>query len=196
MRINWSRIVPLIKLSSFPLITVMIGFYLIPSIILGNGEALEPTQAGVWGAFLSVITNKMFYTVIASWFVAQGSKVVIFVIKNRRMDFRLFVGTGGMPSSHVAFVTSIAAVIGFETGWTSPTFMMMLGLSVIIITDAVGMRRAAGRTAAALNRIVDDIYKTGEVKEERLKELLGHTPVEAIVGGIIGVSTAIITYAR
>jgi len=196
MRIDRRKIPPIIKRTSIPIISAGIGLCLIPSIVLGSGVALMNGQGGFWGTLLSIITNKMFYTAITSWFVAQGAKVVIFVIKNRRMDFRLFVGTGGMPSSHVAFVTSIAFIMGFEAGWTSPTFMLTLGLSIIIITDAVGVRRAAGRTAAALNRLVDDLYQTGEVKEERLKELLGHTPVEAIVGGIIGVGTTIAFYVR
>ena len=195
MKSNRKRMSWVIKIILLPIILIVIGLYLAPSALMGDeGPGAEAKRS--WGTLLSVITNRMVYTAVTSWLVAQGTKIIIFVIKNRRMDFRLFVGTGGMPSSHVAFVTSLAAIMGFETGWTSPTFILMLGLSFIFITDAVGVRRAAGRTAAALNRLVDDLSQTGEIREERLKELLGHTPVEAIVGGIMGVATTMAFYAR
>jgi len=129
-----------------------------------------------------------------AWFIAQGIKVLLYWKRHHKINFRLFVGTGGMPSSHSAFVCSLSTAIGLEAGCTSPVFMLSLGMALIIMSDAAGVRRAAGQQAKILNEIMDDIYKAKPVQQERLKELLGHTPVQVFVGAFIGIAIALLFY--
>ncbi len=139
-----------------------------------------------------VFQNRIFVTVLAAWFIAQSAKVFLGVIAEKRFNFRWFVDTGGMPSSHAATVSALAAAIGLRYGPKSPIFAIVLVFAWIILMDAQGFRRSAGKQAEILNVILDDIYWKKKIKEERLKELLGHTPVEVLVGGIIGILVAFI----
>jgi acid phosphatase family membrane protein YuiD len=131
---------------------------------------------------------------VLGWFVAQGLKVLIYWFRHHKINFRLFVGTGGMPSSHSAFVSSLSAAIGLETGWDSPAFILSLGMAIVIMSDAAGVRRAAGQQAQILNEIMDDLYRSKPVPHARLKELLGHTPVQVFVGAFIGIVVALLMY--
>lgn len=144
--------------------------------------------------FHQIINAKIFYVTTIGWAVAQSLKVLIYYIRQHRIDFRLFVGTGGMPSSHSAFVSTMATSIGFTAGWDSPVFLLALGLAVIIMSDAAGVRRAAGQQAKILNAIMDDLYSSKPVPQKRLKELLGHTPVQVFVGAFLGIGVAILFY--
>ncbi len=137
---------------------------------------------------------KILYVTTLAWFVAQGLKVLIYWIRNHKINFRLFVGTGGMPSSHSAFVCSLATAIGLETGWDSPVFLLSVGMALIIMSDAAGVRRAAGQQAKILNEIVDDLYSSRPVPEKKLKELLGHTPVQVFAGAILGIVVVLVMY--
>ncbi len=130
---------------------------------------------------------KIFYVTSIAWIIAQGIKVLIYYIRNRKINFRLFVGTGGMPSSHSAWVSCLATTIGYETSWDSPVFLLALGMALVIMSDAAGVRRAAGQQAKILNEIMDDFYSSRPFAHQRLKELLGHTPVQVLVGAGIGV---------
>ena len=98
-------------------------------------------------AFYMIITNKIFYITFTSWFVAQLLKVIIHLIRFRKFDFRLFVGTGGMPSSHTSAVTAATVSVGMAAGWNSVIFMVCLMYCVVVISDAVGVRRASGNQA-------------------------------------------------
>ncbi len=135
------------------------------------------------------------YVTTAAWAVAQGLKVAIYYVRHRKFNFRLFVGTGGMPSSHSAFVCSLATAIGIESGWNSPVFLLSVGMALVIMTDAAGVRRAAGQQAKILNEIVDDMYSSKPVPPERLRELLGHTPTQVFVGAFLGIGLAFAYYA-
>ena len=141
-----------------------------------------------------IVDAKIFYVTTIGWAVAQGLKVLIYFIRHHKIDFRLFVGTGGMPSSHSAFVSTMATSIGFTAGWDSPVFLLALGLAVIIMSDAAGVRRAAGQQAKILNGIIDDLYSSKPVPPKRLKELLGHTPVQVFVGALLGIVIAMFFY--
>jgi acid phosphatase family membrane protein YuiD len=134
------------------------------------------------------------YATLAAWTLAQGLKVLIYYLRNRKINFRLFVGTGGMPSSHSAFVSCLAASIGLEAGWGSPVFLLSLGMALVIMSDAAGVRRAAGQQAQILNEMMDDIYRSRPIPHQKLKELLGHTPVQVIVGALLGVGVALLFY--
>ncbi|NLX85710.1 MAG: divergent PAP2 family protein [Clostridiales bacterium] len=127
---------------------------------------------------------------LVSWAVAQGSKVLIEVLSYRKVDLKRFVGSGGMPSSHSAFVMALSTGIGKLEGWESPLFAIAMSFAFVVMYDAAGVRRAAGKQAEILNIIIKDVIEHKVLKEERLKELIGHTPIEVIIGGIIGVITA------
>lgn len=142
--------------------------------------------------FIDVITNKVLLIVFISWFIAQTIKVFLGVIKEKRFNFKWFVGTGGMPSSHVAGVASLAASVGLNMGFNSIIFAVTVVFAVIVMFDAQGVRRATGKQAEILNTIVEDIYLMKRVKEDRLKELIGHTPIEVLVGALLGIFFAVL----
>ncbi len=139
-----------------------------------------------------IYRNKIFMTTISAWLIAQGIKVFIGVIYQRKFDFRWFIGTGGMPSSHAAGASCLAAAMGLEYGFSSPYFALAAAFAIVVMFDAQGVRRATGKQARILNKITEDIYWKGKVPEGRLKELVGHTPVEVIAGFAIGVMIAFI----
>lgn len=145
-------------------------------------------------ALTQIFTSKIFYVTTITWVIAQGMKVLISWIRHHKIDFRLFVGTGGMPSSHSALVSCLATTIGLETGWNSPVFLLALGMALIIMSDAAGVRRAAGQQAKILNEIMDDLYESRPVGQKRLKELLGHTPIQVFVGSFLGIAIAFFLY--
>ncbi|MGE5308753.1 MAG: divergent PAP2 family protein [Deltaproteobacteria bacterium] len=136
--------------------------------------------------------NKIFITTLSAWVIAQTIKVIIGVIRQRRFDFRWFVGTGGMPSSHTAGASCLATAIGLSYGFDSVHFALAASFAIVVMFDAQGVRRASGRQAQILNRIMDDIYWQGKIKEGRLRELIGHTPIEVIAGFVLGVAIAIV----
>jgi uncharacterized protein len=142
--------------------------------------------------FLEIFKNKIFITTLAAWLIAQTIKVTIGVIRQRRFDFRWFVGTGGMPSSHAAGATCLATSIGFEYGFNSVYFALAASFAIVVMFDAQGVRHATGKQARILNKILEDIYWQGKIQENRLRELVGHTPVEVIVGFLLGVIIAIL----
>ena len=140
------------------------------------------------------LRNKIFWVAGLACVIAQTIKVIIGIVSEKRFNFRWFIGTGGMPSAHAAFVSALAALIGFSFGFDSPIFALTLVFSLIIVFDAQGVRRSTGRQAEILNKMLDDIYWRKKLDNERLKELIGHTPIEVIAGIIIGVLTSIVYY--
>ncbi len=143
------------------------------------------------GTILSeLVHNQVLRVSLIAWLIAQGLKGIQSIIKERRLNFRRFVGAGGMPSSHSAFVTSLATSIGLTEGWETTTTALAVVFAFIVMYDASGVRRAAGKQAQVLNKIVDEFYLEGHVREDRLKELLGHTPVEVIAGALLGIVMA------
>ena len=137
---------------------------------------------------------KIVYVTTVAWVIAQGIKVLIYWFRHHKINFRLFVGSGGMPSSHSALVSCLATTIGLETSWDSPVFLLAVGMALIIMTDAAGVRRAAGQQAKILNEIVDDYYSSKPFAQKRLKELLGHTPVQVVMGALLGIGIALLLY--
>ena len=123
--------------------------------------------------------------------IAQTLKVIFYYVKNKKINFKIFTTTGGMPSSHSAGVIALATSVGIVEGVTSVEFAISLGFALIIMQDAAGLRRAAGKTAATLNRVVQEFVEHHETKPyEVLKELLGHTPFEVFCGAALGVFVA------
>lgn len=120
--------------------------------------------------------------------VAQIVKCFLHLIIKRNLDLRLFTTTGGMPSSHSAGVVGLSTAVGLIKGFSSIEFAIAIGYAFIVMYDAAGIRRAAGKQAACLNKIIIDLYKQ-DLQEAggKLKELLGHTPLQVFVGAIFGV---------
>lgn len=145
-------------------------------------------------SFWNFCSESVLVTAILSWFVAQVLKVIFVIIKDKRIDFSRFVGSGGMPSSHSAFVVSMAVGVGLVEGISSTVFSVSVVLALVVMYDAAGVRRAAGQQAKILNRIVETWGKEDFAKtEKKLKELLGHTPVEVFAGALLG---AVIAFLR
>lgn len=144
---------------------------------------------------LQFINNRVFFTAVISWFTAQVIKIVITLIKDNRFDFTRIFGSGGMPSSHAAFTVSLAFAIGFTMSFSSVEFALAMAFAFVVMYDATGVRRSAGEQAAILNRIVEQLGKehisdTGK----KLKELLGHTPVQVFAGAFLGFIIAFIRH--
>jgi uncharacterized protein len=143
---------------------------------------------------IEILRNKIFMTTLCAWVIAQTIKVIMGIIHERRFDFRWFVGTGGMPSSHAAGASCLATAVGMGYGFASVYFALGASFALVVMFDAQGVRRATGRQARILNKITEDIYWQGKINEHRLRELVGHTPIEVIVGFLLGVSIAIIAF--
>ena len=127
-------------------------------------------------------------TGISAVIIAQILKFFVHLIWKRKVDLRLFTTTGGMPSSHAAGVMGLSTTVGLICGFSSIEFAMAFGYALVVMYDTAGVRRAAGKQAACLNRIIMDIYKQ-ELKEAggKLKELLGHTPLQVLAGAAFGI---------
>lgn len=140
--------------------------------------------------FSEIFSNKVLGISIFACFLAQFIK--IFTGKERRIDLARIFTSGGMPSSHSSFVTSLSTLVGLERGFNSTDFAIVLVFALIIMYDASGVRRAVGKQAAILNQIVDDVHHGKHIEQEKLKELIGHTPVEVWMGAILGIVVALI----
>lgn len=142
--------------------------------------------------FMGFIQNKYIYIPILLWFFIQLFKVICDLVTTKKFNFKRIMGAGGMPSSHSAIVTSLATMIGKYEGVDTPIFALSLIMAFIVMYDACGVRRAAGKQAALLNKIIDTPGLTGVQVSERLVEVLGHTPVQVFIGALIGVVVGII----
>ena len=130
-----------------------------------------------------------------SAFFAQLIKFILFTCQTRRINFKIFTTTGGMPSAHSAGVMGLSTMVGILQGYDSYLFAACIGFSLIIMYDAAGLRRAAGKTAACLNRMMDDFYHHDlQNVGGKLKELLGHTPLEVFVGAVFGIIFAYVLH--
>jgi acid phosphatase family membrane protein YuiD len=140
----------------------------------------------------NVFQNSVLIIAVFACLLAQGLKLIIEGITQGKVTFRTLVETGGMPSAHSALVTALAAGVGQTSGWETPEFAIAVLFAVIVMYDATGVRQAAGKQARILNQIVDEFFKDAEFNEERLKELLGHTPVQVIAGCLLGIAVSCI----
>lgn len=139
-----------------------------------------------------ILGNKIFDVVVVAWFFAQFYKVIESLVKEHRLNFKRMWETGGMPSSHSATVASLATAVGIQQGVKTPLFAVVVVLAVIVMHDAAGVRRAAGKQAGVLNRLSESLNGLFEnrFQAENLRELLGHSPVEVLVGAGLGVAVA------
>ena len=138
------------------------------------------------------INNKYLYVPLIVWFCIQLFKVIYDLITTKKLNFKRIMGAGGMPSSHSAVVTSLATLIGKYQGVDTPIFAMSVVFAMVVMYDAAGVRRAAGKQARLLNKIVETPGLSGVQVQEKLVEVLGHTPLQVIVGAFIGIVVGIL----
>jgi acid phosphatase family membrane protein YuiD len=131
---------------------------------------------------------------LLAWAIAQAAKVILTSVRQHRLNLRVLAETGGMPSSHAAIVMGMTTAVGKHAGVSSAAFAIALIFSFVVMYDAAGLRRAAGRQAAVLNRLVEDLVHMRGVQEPVLRELLGHTPVEVIVGALLGIGVGLLPW--
>jgi len=149
----------------------------------------------VWENFLKqIVHNKVLIVTLSVWAVAQCVKVLRGALREKRFDFRWFIGTGGMPSSHAAGATALAVTCGLEYGFDSAAFALAVVFAMVTMFDAQGVRRATGQQAGILNKIMNDIYWRGKIEADHLKELIGHTPIQVFIGSLMGFILAIVFY--
>jgi acid phosphatase family membrane protein YuiD len=139
-----------------------------------------------------ILYNQPLIATAVAWFLAQLIKTIIDAIKEHRFDFKWLALPGGFPSSHSAAVAALATSIGLKFGFNSGLFSISMVLAGLIIFEAGVIRRAAGRQAEVLNKIVEDLYKKRKLQAGRLKELLGHTPFEVFFGILLGIIVGIL----
>ena len=141
---------------------------------------------------LGFIQNKYIYIPFFLWFAIQTFKVIYDLVTTKKFNFKRIMGAGGMPSSHSAIVTGLATLIGKYEGVDTPIFALALIVAFVVMYDACGVRRAAGKQAALLNKIVETPGLSGVQVSERLVEVLWHTPTQVVVGALIGVIVGLI----
>ena len=142
--------------------------------------------------FLGFITNKYIYIPVLLWFGIQLFKLIYDLVTTKKFNFKRIMGAGGMPSSHSAVVTVLATLIGKNYGVDSAFFALSLIFAFVVMYDACGVRRAAGKQAKVLNDIVNTPGLSNGQVQEKLQEALGHTPIQVFVGAIIGLVVGVI----
>jgi acid phosphatase family membrane protein YuiD len=131
--------------------------------------------------------NRVLAASFLAWFIAQGSKLIVDLIRQRKFMISRLTSSGGMPSSHSALVTGLATATGRLEGVNSPLFAITVVLASIVMYDAAGVRRAVSIQARILNQMLDEMYQGHPIAEKRLRELIGHTPIQVFVGGLLGI---------
>ncbi len=144
--------------------------------------------------WIQIFENSVLWATLASWLIAQSTKIFFNVVKKKRFDFYWIIRTGGMPSAHAASVTCLAVSIGLAKGFSSVMFAFAVIFALIVMFDAQTWRRSIGTQARILNNMIDDIHAGRKVPEEKVKEFFGHTPIEVFVGAVLGLLVAIIFY--
>lgn len=143
-------------------------------------------------ALTQILHNKYIWVPFFTWFSIQVFKVIWDLIETRKLNFKRIMGAGGMPSSHSAVVTCLSTLVGRSEGTDSPIFAVALIFAMVVMYDAAGVRRAAGKQAHLLNKIIETPGLTGVEVQERLVEVLGHTPLQVIVGATLGIIVGIL----
>ena len=142
--------------------------------------------------YQKIFTNKYLLAPLRLWFCIQSFKVLQELITTKKFNFKRIIGAGGMPSSHSAISMCIATMIGKSEGFDSSIFALALIFSLVVMYDAAGVRRAAGKQAKLLNKIIETPGLSNVQVQEKLVEVLGHTPIQVFVGAILGIAVGII----
>ena len=140
----------------------------------------------------ALLDNRILVASFIAWAIAQLTKTVYELIRYRKLQLSRMVSAGGMPSSHSALVTALATATGRVAGIESAAFAISLVLAAIVMYDAAGVRRAVSLQARILNQMIDEAFQGKPFADKRLRELIGHTPIQVIVGGLLGIVVALI----
>lgn len=141
---------------------------------------------------LDAFSNPIVQCSLLSWFVAQLLKVPLYGLVEHKLEWKRLIGAGGMPSSHSAMVVALMLSVGFTQGFDTPLFAVCVVLSLIVMYDAMGVRRETGTQATVINQILKEVFINGHrISDEELKELIGHTPFEVLGGILIGCITTV-----
>ena len=136
------------------------------------------------------LNNRILIAALVAWAIAQAIKAILYTIVNREFRFERLVGSGGMPSSHAATVCALTTAVAMQFGLGSFEFAISFVLSSVVLHDARGVRQEAGKQAVTITAIVDHLLKEGKILELpnwELKELIGHTPLQVLIGSIMGI---------
>jgi acid phosphatase family membrane protein YuiD len=140
----------------------------------------------------ALLDNRILLAACISWAVAQLSKTILELIRQRKLILSRLVSSGGMPSSHTALVTSLATATGRLTGLGSASFAITVVFAGIVMYDAAGVRRAVSIQARILNQMIDEAFQGHPIAEKRLRELIGHTPIQVFVGAVLGIAIGLL----
>jgi uncharacterized protein len=140
----------------------------------------------------ALLDNRVLLAAFLAWAVAQVTKTVYELFKERQLVLSRLVSSGGMPSSHSALVTGLATATGRVAGVSSPVFAVTVVLAGIVMYDAAGVRRAVSIQARILNQMIDEAFQGHPFAEKRLRELIGHTPIQVFAGGLLGVAVGLL----
>ncbi|MCT4543707.1 MAG: divergent PAP2 family protein [Vallitalea sp.] len=143
-------------------------------------------------SFGTITGNRVLIAAVVAWFIAQAIKFFTCLIKDKEIRIDRIMGSGGMPSAHTASVMAATFSVGAISGYSSPEFGGLMIVAFIVMYDAAGVRRAAGKQAKAINTIVEELGSYKIIMDGQLKELLGHTYMEVFVGAALGIVIAII----
>ena len=141
-----------------------------------------------------LISNRILVAGVASWASAQILKTITYAIVNHTLDIKRLLGDGGMPSAHSATVTAIAVATGFVAGFDTPVFAVAIMLAFIVMHDAMGVRLETGKQAKILNDMIKMVYDEDMTPEEKLKEFVGHTPLQVLGGFVLGIVVDIVIF--
>jgi acid phosphatase family membrane protein YuiD len=138
-----------------------------------------------------LIANDVLSACVLAWLVAQFTKPLLFYAYTRHLNLRVLVSAGGMPSSHSAVVVALATRVGIDTGLSSVPFALATVFAAVVMYDAAGVRRAVSIQARILNRMLTEMIEAQHFNEQRMRELIGHTPFEVFVGALLGALSAV-----
>ena len=141
-----------------------------------------------------LIHNRVLITAVLAWTIGQFFKAPLDYFLNKRWNWNVMLSPGGLPSSHSALVTSVAISIGLQEGFGSPIFALAFAVGMIVVYDAAGVRRQAGIHAQRINELMQAFFESRQIPEQKLKEVLGHTPFEVIAGVLLGIIISLAVY--
>jgi acid phosphatase family membrane protein YuiD len=147
-----------------------------------------PSSTWKWKSnpVLAIFHNYVLISALVAWGIAQTIKLPIEYLQTHKWNWALLAQAGGMPSSHTALVVGVTYACGLSLGFDSAVFALAFAVSMVVIYDATGIRRQAGKHAALINAMIADLAAGNPLKEEQLREVLGHTPLQALGGILLG----------
>ncbi len=146
------------------------------------------------GILFQFSRNRILWVTVIVWITGQGIKIATNLLRGRRFNFRWLIRTGGMPSSHAAGVTALSICCGLEYGFQSGMFALASIFAMVTMFDAQGVRRSAGEQAEVLNKVLDDMYWHKKVDVGRIREFVGHSPIQVLAGFALGIGMAILLF--